>query len=186
MRFQKVMWSSATIDGVSGYRILPYVLQRLFGGNERARRNDPMLRIKRVYEPPAREDGRRMLVERLWPRGMKKEALAADAWMKEVAPSGELRRWFAHEVDRWEEFRRKYRKELDANPSAWAPLVDLERHGNVTLLYSAHDPLHNGAVVLRDYLMERSAGHRGKRTRKARASKTATSRTLSARGRAHG
>ena len=116
-----------------------------------------MFRIKRTYDPPARRDGRRILVERLWPRGMKREALAADAWLKDVAPSTELRRWFDHRVDRWEEFRRRYRKELAANPSAWTPILDAGRRRNVTLLYSAHDVQHNGAVVLRDYLAARSS-----------------------------
>ena len=124
-----------------------------------------MLQIKRTYDPPARADGRRILVERLWPRGMKKEALAADAWMKEVAPSTELRKWFDHRVERWEEFTRRYRAELTANPTAWQPILDASRRGTVTLLYSAHDVLHNGAVVLRDYMAEREAGasHRTKR-----------------------
>lgn len=117
-----------------------------------------MLRIKRTYDRPARGDGRRILVERLWPRGMTKEAVAADAWMKEVAPSTELRRWFGHQRERWPEFRRRYRMELGANPSTWAPILEAEKHGTVTLLYSAHDVLHNGAVVLRDYLVERRAG----------------------------
>ena len=124
-----------------------------------------MLQIKRTYDLPARGDGRRILVERLWPRGMKKEAVAADAWMKDVAPSTELRQWFGHQVERWEEFRRRYRKELAANPDAWEPILDAEERGTVTLLYSAHDVLHNGAVVLRDYLVERQARRRrrGKR-----------------------
>jgi uncharacterized protein YeaO (DUF488 family) len=116
-----------------------------------------MIRLKRTYDPSARGDGRRILVERLWPRGMKKEALAADAWMKEVAPSTELRTWFGHQTDRWEEFRRRYRKELDANPTAWEPILEASRRGTVTLLYSARDTLHNGALVLRDYLAEREA-----------------------------
>ena len=120
-----------------------------------------MLRIKRTYDASARGDGQRILVERLWPRGMKKEAVAADAWMKDVAPSTELRQWFGHQVDRWSEFRRRYRKELAAHPDAWEPILDAEHRGTVTLLYSAHDVLHNGAVVLRDYLMER----RNRRTR---------------------
>lgn len=111
-----------------------------------------MFRIKRTYDSPSREDGRRILVERLWPRGMKKEALAADGWRKEVAPSTELRQWFGHRVERWEEFRRRYRAELDANPSAWAPLADAGARGTVTLLFSARDVEHNGAVVLREYL----------------------------------
>ena len=114
-----------------------------------------MIRIKRAYEPRARGDGRRILVERLWPRGMKKEALHADAWMKDVAPSTELRQWFGHRVERWDEFRRRYRTELSANADAWAPLLDLGRRGAVTLLYSAHDIEHNGARVLHEYLTER-------------------------------
>jgi len=128
-----------------------------------------MLGIKRTYDAPAHGDGRRILVERLWPRGMKKEAVAADAWMKEVAPSTQLRQWFDHRVERWEEFQRRYRKELKANPGAWEPILDAEGRGTVTLLYSAHDTLHNGAVVLRDYLAEREVGR--PRRRKARASR---------------
>ena len=124
-----------------------------------------MLQIKRTYDPPARGDGRRILVERLWPRGMKKESVAADAWMKDVAPSTELRQWFGHQVERWEEFRRRYRKELAANPNAWEPILDAEERGTVTLLYSAHDVLHNGAVVLRDYLAERQARRPRRRKR---------------------
>lgn len=119
---------------------------------------DLMIQTKRTYEPPARGDGRRILVERLWPRGMRKEALAADAWSKEVAPTAELRQWFGHEAARWEEFRRRYRKELDANPSAWEPILEAARRGTVTLLYSAHDTVHNSAAVLREYLAERQAG----------------------------
>jgi uncharacterized protein YeaO (DUF488 family) len=122
-----------------------------------------MIRVKRTYDPPARGDGWRVLVERLWPRGMKKEALAADAWLKEVAPSTELRKWFDHQVDRWDEFRRRYREELKAHPDAWQPIVDAGRRGTVTLLYSAHDTLHNGAIVLRDYLMERNGKRRSPR-----------------------
>jgi uncharacterized protein YeaO (DUF488 family) len=114
-----------------------------------------MLKIKRAYEPPARGDGRRVLVERLWPRGIKKESLAADEWLKEVAPSTELRRWFGHREDRWEEFQRRYRKELDENPGGWQPLLAASKRGTVTLLYSAHDVLHNSAVVLREYLAGR-------------------------------
>ena len=119
-----------------------------------------MIRIKRTYEPAERRDGRRILVERLWPRGIKKEALAADSWMKEVAPSTELRKWFAHRVERWDEFRRKYRDELDAKPDAWKPILQAGQRGTVTLLYSAHDTSHNGALVLRDYLVERGAKRR--------------------------
>ena len=116
-----------------------------------------MIRIKRAYDPPARGDGRRILVERLWPRGMKKEALALDSWIKEAAPSTELRKWFGHRTERWEEFQRRYRKELNANPNAWAPILEAARRRNVTLLYSAHDTFHNGALVLCEYLTRKLA-----------------------------
>ncbi len=124
-----------------------------------------MIRIKRTYEPRVRGDGRRLLVERLWPRGMKKEALRSDAWLKEVAPSTQLRQWFGHRPERWKEFRRRYAQELAANPEAWAPILDASRCGTVTLLYSAHDLEHNGALVLREFLTEREARHgRSRRT----------------------
>jgi len=125
-----------------------------------------MIRIKRTYEPPARGDGRRILVERLWPRGMKKESLQAEAWIKEVAPSTELRKWFDHRVERWEKFRQRYRDELDANPGAWEPILDKAGRGTVTLLYSAHDTVHNGAAVLCEYLMERAAGRSSRNVRR--------------------
>lgn len=116
-----------------------------------------MIRIKRTYDPPARTDGRRVLVERLWPRGMKKESLVMDEWLKEVAPSTELRKWFGHEPERWTEFQRRYKAELRANPAAWKSLLDATREGTVTLLYSAHDTEHNGAIVLREFLMARQS-----------------------------
>jgi uncharacterized protein YeaO (DUF488 family) len=119
-----------------------------------------MLQIKRVYDAPRAGDGRRILVERLWPRGVTKEAVAADQWTKEVAPSTELRKWFGHRADRWEEFRRRYRDELDAHADAWQPILDASRKGPVTLLYSAHDPDHNGALVLQEYLAQRSRPRR--------------------------
>lgn len=111
-----------------------------------------MIRVKRVYDTPAPDDGARFFVERLWPRGFTKEALAADAWLKDVAPSPDLRKWYAHDVARWEEFRRRYRAELEANAAALAPIADAARRGPVTLLFSARDPLHNSALVLRDFL----------------------------------
>jgi len=116
-----------------------------------------MLRIKRTYDPSARVDGRRYLVERLWPRGMTKDEVAADAWLKDVAPSATLRKWFDHRPERWAEFRRRYQRELAANPSAWEQILDAEENGPVTLLFSARDVDHNGAVVLRDFLAERRA-----------------------------
>jgi uncharacterized protein YeaO (DUF488 family) len=115
-----------------------------------------MIRIKRAYEPSTRGDGRRLLVERLWPRGMRKEALLLDAWVKEVAPSTELRKWFSHRVERWAEFQRRYRRELSAHRDAWSPILEASKRGPVTLVYSAHDPEHNAAVVLRDYLTRRT------------------------------
>jgi uncharacterized protein YeaO (DUF488 family) len=121
---------------------------------------DPTIRIKRVYEPKARGDGRRFLVERLWPRGVAKEALAGVAWLKDVAPSTELRIWFSHRVERWPEFRRRYRQELRGEPDAWAPLVAAAKRGPVTLLYGARDRDHNGAVVLRDFLARRGGSPR--------------------------
>lgn len=131
-----------------------------------------MIQIKRTYEPRARDDGRRFLVERLWPRGLKKEALAAE-WVKDVAPSTALRVWFGHRVERWDEFQRRYRAELDTHPEVWQPLRDASRQGPITLLYSAHDVDHNGALVLRDYLTEdRGDGARPRATRPARARPT--------------
>lgn len=111
-----------------------------------------MIRIKRTYDPAVRSDGRRYLVERLWPRGMKKESLTLDAWLKDVAPSPGLRTWFGHRPERWSEFQRRYVEELRANPAAWEPILEAGRNGDVTLLYSAHDVEHNGAVVLREFL----------------------------------
>jgi len=121
-------------------------------------------RLKRTYDPATRSDGQRILVERLWPRGMRKSDLEADAWLKEVAPSTELRRWFGHRPERWDEFRRRYRKELDAKPDSWVSILDRGRKGTVTLLYSAHDVLHNGALVLRDYLIDQQRRQGASRT----------------------
>jgi uncharacterized protein YeaO (DUF488 family) len=114
-----------------------------------------VIKLKRVYESPASGDGVRVLVERLWPRGIRKATLDMDAWLKDAAPSAELRRWFNHDPAKWAEFRRRYRAELDAHPESWSPLLAKARHGQVTLLYSSHDLEHNNAVVLRDYLSDR-------------------------------
>ena len=111
-----------------------------------------MIIVKRVYEPVAARDGARFLVERLWPRGVRKDALTFDAWLKEVAPSTDLRRWFGHDPARWQEFRQRYAAELEARPEAWAPIMQAHRSGTVTLLYSAHDTEHNNAVALKAYL----------------------------------
>jgi uncharacterized protein YeaO (DUF488 family) len=114
-----------------------------------------MIRIKRVYDRPSKEDGTRYPVERLWPRGIKKEALQMAAWCKEVAPSNELRRWFSHEPAKWKEFQHRYRAELSANRAACQPLLNAAAQGDVTLLYSAHDTEHNNALVLKSFLEER-------------------------------
>jgi uncharacterized protein YeaO (DUF488 family) len=114
-----------------------------------------MIQTKRVYEPSAKTDGKRFLVERLWPRGIKKEALSLNGWSKEVAPSHELRKWFNHDPAKWKEFQRRYRAELDAKPEAWQPLLEAAKAGNLTLLFSAHDMEHNNAVVLKARLEER-------------------------------
>jgi len=117
-----------------------------------------MIQLKRVYDSRSSEDGKRFLVERLWPRGMKKTSVRLDAWLKEVAPSHGLRCWFSHDPDKWEEFRRRYFSELERNPLAWAPIVEAARHGRVTLLFSSHDMEHNNAVALKEFLQSRMAG----------------------------
>ncbi|WP_375137713.1 DUF488 domain-containing protein [Bifidobacterium sp. UTBIF-78] len=109
--------------------------------------------IKRIYDEPSPQDGYRILVDRLWPRGVSKERAALDLWMKAIAPSPELRRWFGHDPERFDEFAEQYRRELDANTEA---VDELERvcleHDAVTLLYAAKDPIVNHAAVLREYL----------------------------------
>jgi uncharacterized protein YeaO (DUF488 family) len=111
-----------------------------------------MITIKRVYESFDARDGTRLLVERLWPRGMRKESLRLDGWLKDVAPSDDLRRWFGHDPAKWDEFRRRYAAELDHQPAAWQPILEAVQRGDVTLLYSAHDTEHNNAVALKAYL----------------------------------
>jgi uncharacterized protein YeaO (DUF488 family) len=114
------------------------------------------VRLKRAYEPPEESDGRRILVERLWPRGVTKEKADLDAWMKEIAPSAELRKWYGHVVERWPEFQKRYTAELAeaAKKPLLQELAESARKGPVTLVYGAHDTEHNGAVVLRGYLKD--------------------------------
>lgn len=114
-----------------------------------------MIRVKRVYKAKDSSDGLRVLVDRLWPRGLPKDKAALDHWFREVAPSAELRTWFGHERSRWEEFRRRYFAELDVSPVAWKPLLEAARSGDVTLLYGARDEEHNNAVALKAYLEAR-------------------------------
>ncbi len=116
-----------------------------------------MIRLKRAYEDAATGDGRRVLVERLWPRGVTKEKAALDLWLKDVAPSRDLRTWFGHDPAKWPEFRRRYREELDDREDEVAQLVDLSREGTVTFVYGARDEEHNAAVVLKEYVEERLA-----------------------------
>ncbi|MER9019362.1 DUF488 domain-containing protein [Mesorhizobium sp. M0898] len=110
------------------------------------------LAVKRIYEPPAPDDGQRVLVDRIWPRGVRKEDAALTLWLKDIAPSNGLRKWFGHEPARFAEFQRRYRDELDRNGEAVAELRALLREGKVTLLYGAHDEAHNNAVALASYL----------------------------------
>ncbi len=109
----------------------------------------------RLYEDPASRRGRCFLVERLWPRGMRREESGDVTWLKDVAPSHELRTWFGHDPERWPEFRARYRAELDAQPGVLAPLLEAARQGDVTLLYTARDTEHNSARVLAEVLRER-------------------------------
>lgn len=114
-----------------------------------------MIRVKRVYEPAASRDGARFLVDRLWPRGVRKEGLRLTGWLKEIAPSAGLRNWFGHDPERWNEFRRRYGSELDRHPEAWRPLLDAAQKGTVTLLFAARDQEHNNAVALKSYLEDK-------------------------------
>jgi uncharacterized protein YeaO (DUF488 family) len=121
-----------------------------------------MLALKRVYENATPDDGVRFLVEKLWPRGIKKTDLKMDAWLKNVAPSDALRRWFAHDPKKWPEFRRRYFGQLDSHPEAWEPIRSAARHGRVTLVYSSHDTEHNNAVALKEYIQAHMGQKKGK------------------------
>lgn len=111
-----------------------------------------MIQMKRAYDAPAKADGKRFLIERLWPRGIKKENLKIDGWIKEAGPSTELRKWFSHDPAKWDGFRQRYFRELDRNRSVLTPLVEANQAGTVTLIYSSHDTEHNNAVALAEYL----------------------------------
>jgi uncharacterized protein YeaO (DUF488 family) len=116
-----------------------------------------MIGLKRVYEAPGDADGVRFLVERLWPRGVKKASLPIEAWLKDAAPSSELRKWFGHDPARWDEFRARYFAELEDRPAAWLQLLEATHHGPITLIYSSHDTEHNNAVALREFLAAKLA-----------------------------
>ena len=113
-----------------------------------------MIKLKRAYEKPARDDGERILVERLWPRGLTKLQAKVDLWLKDVAPSTELRKWFGHDPDRWDEFRRRYQKELRSKEDLIKLLKRKAEAGTITLIYAARDEEHNGALVLKQFLQK--------------------------------
>jgi len=114
------------------------------------------LRVKRIYEPAARADGRRILIDRLWPRGVSKSEAKVDLWLRELAPSTALRTWFDHQPSRWDGFRLRYRRELSVQSEALKALRAMARAGQVTLVYAAHDEAHNNAVALRQVLLRRA------------------------------
>lgn len=119
-----------------------------------------MILLKRVYDERASHDGKRFLVERLWPRGIRKTDLHMDGWQKEAGPSDVLRKWFSHDPAKWPEFQHKYFAELDRRPEAWQPILEAAEHGAVTLLYSSHDTEHNNAVALKSFLEAKLAHKR--------------------------
>ena len=119
-----------------------------------------MIKLKRAYEKPARDDGERILVERLWPRGMTKLEAKIDLWLKDIAPSTELRRWFGHDPEKWQEFRRLYQKELEGKDDLIKLLKRKAKTGTITLIYAARDEEHNGALVLKAFLQGRRSPRR--------------------------
>ena len=114
------------------------------------------LGIKRVYEQPAKEDGKRILVDRLWPRGLTKEKASIDLWLKDIAPTTELRKWFGHDPDKWKEFKKRYHEELKNNKEPVSILYDELKENTVTLVYAAKDEQHNEALVLKEWLNRHS------------------------------
>jgi len=112
------------------------------------------IQVKRAYAPAAEDDGQKFLVDRLWPRGIKKETLRLTDWLKELAPSGKLRKCFKHDLAKWNEFQKRCRAELELKPESWRPLVEAVKSGNLTLPFSAHDLEHNSAVALKNFLKE--------------------------------
>ncbi len=115
------------------------------------------IQVKRIYDPPSTADGRRLLVDRVWPRGVSKESARIDAWLRDLAPSTELRKWFAHDPARWTEFQRRYTSELNKIPDVRKTILPPKTKGTVTLLFGAKDTEHNNAVALKHYLQRRSS-----------------------------
>lgn len=125
------------------------------------------IKLKRAYERPNADDGTRVLIDRLWPRGVRKVDAAIDEWIKGIAPSTSLRKWFGHDPARWQEFRRRYAAEVHEHPETLNELRNMARRGPITLVFSAHDELHNDAVVLRDLLLGRQVRPKAKSTSSA-------------------
>ena len=119
-----------------------------------------MVKLKRAYESASPADGVRLLVERLWPRGLSKDRLKLDGWIREVGPTTELRQWFGHDPAKWSQFRARYFRELDSRPESWQPIAASMKRGTVTLVYSSHDKKHNNAVALKDYLQTKERRRR--------------------------
>jgi uncharacterized protein YeaO (DUF488 family) len=117
-----------------------------------------MIRVRRIHLPPGTGDGVRFQVDRLWPRGFKKDRVPLDGWLRDVAPSDALRRWFHHSPERWQAFRDRYFEELGRRPETWEPILRAAQNGTVTLLYAARDTEHNNAVALKEYLIRRLNG----------------------------
>jgi len=115
-----------------------------------------MIKIKRVYDEVSPDDGRRILVDRLWPRGLTKAGAKIDEWIKDVAPSNELRKWFAHDLSKWHEFKKRYTEELKGQSNLIEILLNRAKGGNITLLFSSKDPAHNNAVVLSEFMSKRA------------------------------
>ena len=111
-----------------------------------------MIRLKRAYDEPSKDDGTRLLVERLWPRGLSKEKAKINAWLKDIAPSSELRKWYSHEVEKWPEFKRRYKAELKEHKTLVAELRKQAREETITFVYAAKDTEHNSAVVLKEFV----------------------------------
>ncbi|MBV8174194.1 MAG: DUF488 family protein [Verrucomicrobia bacterium] len=119
------------------------------------KRSDNYIQLKRAYQPPAEEEGRRVLVDRFWPRGVSKKEAHIDLWMKSLAPSDDLRKWFGHRPEKWREFKQRYFEELDKMPAEIGELLNEARRGMVTLVFAARDETHNNAVALKEYLERR-------------------------------
>lgn len=117
-----------------------------------------MITIRRAYEKPSTTDGKRFLVDRLWPRGVKRDTLRIEKWLKEVAPSEDLRKWFAHDPAKWDVFCERYREELESNPGLWSFLFEEAKRGDITLIYAAKDSKRNNALVLKFFLEEKIDG----------------------------